>query len=231
MGKAVFYAPAMGGSLGSAVAFMTQQGCVFSPEPDETVTHLLLGVPAVVPVSLLEKLPADITVIGGKLPQLPDSYRRLDLLADPDFVTENADITARCAIALASQKLPVTWKGLPVLVVGWGRIGKCLARLLKAQDAQVTVAARRPEALALAKTLGYGVTALPTAFSRYRAVFNTADGCGITGIPPECLKLDLASVRGLKDTDVLWARGLPGKLAPESTGRLIAETVLRFVIQ
>jgi len=29
--------------------------------------------------------------------------------------------------------------------------------------------------------------------------------------------------------DVIWARGLPGKEAPESSGELIARTVLRLI--
>ena len=38
----------------------------------------------------------------------------------------------------------------------------------------------------------------------------------------------LASQQGIEGEDVLIARGLPGKEAPESAGRLIAETVLKL---
>ena len=76
--------------------------------------------------------------------------------------------------------------------------------------------------------LGYEVASL-TDLTGYRVIFNTADGCGIQNIPKECLKLDLASVQGILDRDTLWARGLPGTLTPESSGRLIAQTVLRLL--
>ena len=42
------------------------------------------------------------------------------------------------------------------------------------------------------------------------------------------LLVDLASRRGMEDPRALWARGLPGKLAPLSSGRLIAQTVCRL---
>ena len=40
------------------------------------------------------------------------------------------------------------------------------------------------------------------------------------------LKIDLASLQGLDGPDVIWARGLPGLYAPESSGRLIAQSIL-----
>jgi hypothetical protein len=45
--------------------------------------------------------------------------------------------------------------------------------------------------------------------------------------PGKALKIDLASQPGIGGNDVIWARGLPGKNAPESSGKLIAQTVLR----
>jgi len=44
-----------------------------------------------------------------------------------------------------------------------------------------------------------------------------------------CLKIDLASVKGIQDTHVIWARGLPGKDTPGSSGKLIAKTVIRLL--
>ncbi|MBR4863966.1 MAG: hypothetical protein IKU07_05260 [Oscillospiraceae bacterium] len=224
MGETVFYAPNATGSLGYAVAVLKAAGCRFVPAPDRTVTHLLLGVPAAGCDHILPQLPPDVTVMGGKLPPLP-GYRVIDLLKDSDFVAENADITARCAISLAAGQLPVTWKGLPVAVVGWGRIGKCLARLLKAMDAAVTVVARKPEARGMLRALGYRTTEtlLPEG---YRVIFNTADGAALEA-PPETLSIDLASRQGLLGAHVIWARGLPGKMAPESAGELIAHTLLQ----
>ena len=45
------------------------------------------------------------------------------------------------------------------------------------------------------------------------------------------MKIDLASVKGMEGGDVIWARGLPGKDAPESSGVLIGKTVLRLAMK
>jgi len=34
-------------------------------------------------------------------------------------------------------------------------------------------------------------------------------------------------VKGIEGSHVIWARGLPGKDTPESSGKLIAKTVIR----
>jgi hypothetical protein len=48
---------------------------------------------------------------------------------------------------------------------------------------------------------------------------------------PDCLKIDLASKPGIAGSDVIIARGLPGKMAPESAGHLIAKTILELSIR
>jgi len=46
---------------------------------------------------------------------------------------------------------------------------------------------------------------------------------------PKCIKIELASQPGIEDTNVIQALGLPAKYAPESSGRLIANTVIRLL--
>jgi hypothetical protein len=42
------------------------------------------------------------------------------------------------------------------------------------------------------------------------------------------VKIELASSPGLEGDDVIEALGLPGKYAPETSGKLIARTILRL---
>ena len=74
--------------------------------------------------------------------------------------------------------------------------------------------------------LGYGTadtSALdPTGF---RVIINTVPAMLLPDCGADALKIDLASKPGITGPDVLWARGLPGKDAPESAGHLIADTV------
>ena len=176
---------------------------------------------------LLKHLKTNITIIGGNLPQLP-GYQIIDLLKDPLYVSENAAITAYCAISLAMSKLPVTLKGCPALVIGWGRIGKCLARLLKNLDAKVTVYARKETDRAMLAALGYEATDRLSAES-YTLIFNTAPELLLPDCPSSALKIDLASTPGITGEDVLWARGLPGKDAPQSAGQLMAARILYYI--
>ena len=48
-------------------------------------------------------------------------------------------------------------------------------------------------------------------------------------IGENCLKIDLASTAGIEGEDVIRANGLPGIHAPESAGRLMADTILRLI--
>ena len=238
---AIFYAAGQSGALVHAIGILHNAGIEFLPCPDRQATHLLLPVPSFDPdgyikggislEGLLWQLPEDVTVIGGGLsrPEL-EHYNTIDLLEDAEYVADNAAITACCAMRLAAARLPVVWRGCPVLVVGWGRIGKCLARLLFQLGARVAVAARKEQDRAMLRAFGYEALDMKDMEPRkYRVIFNTVPSMVLPECPGNGLKIDLASVPGIGGGDVIVARGLPGKDAPESAGALIAQTVLRKI--
>lgn len=241
MKNAVFYLAGDSAALRYAGEYLEDLGAEVAQRPDSRVTHLLLPVPSFDAdrvkggwklESILAALPGDITVVGGNLkhPAL-GRYRCVDLMQDAHYVAQNADITAHCAVKLVLSKLPVTLKDQNVLVVGWGRIGKCLAQLLRDMGANVAVQARKEQDRAILAALGY----LPRQkIDAYRVIFNTVPAPVIDEnerslCRSDCLKIDLASDQGIAGEDVLWARGLPGKDAPESSGRLIAFTAARLL--
>lgn len=248
MNGPIFYTAGHTDALDHAVAILKRKGCAFAQCPDKTVTHLLLPVPSFETdgtvkggdslVGLLEHLSRNVSILGGNLDRfIPAGYKSVDLLQDSFYLAQNADITAHCAVKLAMAKLPVTLRGCHVLVVGWGRIGKCLAALLKGVGAIVTVAARKESDRAMLSALGYDTVdskMLSYELLRFRVIFNTVP---VMVLPadkmqycrPNCLKIDLASALGMEADDVIWARGLPNKDAPESSGELIARTALHIV--
>lgn len=210
-------------ALTYAARYLAEQGISVG---EESATHLLLNVPAK-PVELGWISP-NTTVIGGNLDWLPPIFPRLDLLRDEQYVAENAALTADCALRVLGQHLPCAIRGCPMLMIGWGRIGKCLAALLRVLGAEVTVAARKETDLALLRALGYRALPLAGIDPRpYRVIFNTAPAPVLDA--GEGLRIDLASQKGIAGDNVLWARGLPGKMLPESSGKLIAQTVLRYL--
>ena len=235
MGANHFYIGGNSPALTFAIEILAKSGIDFSGKP----THLLLPVPSISQDgniiggndlhSLLKELSQSITIIGGNLPELP-GYEVWDLLKDPEYVAENAYITAHCAVRLAMDRLPIALRHRKVLVIGWGRIGKCLAALLKGLEADVTVAARKEADRAILRALGYGSADTEKLdCAGYRVIFNTAPATILPSGPADCLKIDLASTPGIGGNDVIHARGLPGKDAPEASGELIARTILRFL--
>ena len=235
-------------ALRYACKYLSDRGFQLLTDAAPDVTHLLLPVPSFesdgrirgggILEHILTDLPKDITIIGGNLdhPAL-SGYHMLDLLLDAEYVAKNAAITADCAIRLAGQQLPVIWDGCRVLILGWGRIGKCLAAQLKAMGAQVIVSARKESDRALIQALGCRSieTAKPEAeLPHCRVVFNTIPEDVLSQeqtamCQPGCLLIDLASKKGMAGKDVSHARGLPGKDTPESSGALIARTVIRII--
>lgn len=237
----VFYCAGSSKALIYAAAFLMEEGAVFLPCPDHTVTHLLLPVPSFNKDGsirgggdineILSQLPKTVTVIGGNLrrSELAD-YEVLDLLEDSWYLARNASITAHCTLELALAKLPVTLEKCPVLIIGWGRIGKCLAKLLRALGACVTVAARKETHRVMAEALGYGSCTIEGIHAeKYRLIINTVPAMVLPSAPGTALKIDLASTPGIAGKDVVQARGLPGLLAPESSGALIAQTVTQWI--
>lgn len=237
-------------ALNSAARYLCERGITVTSTPAPDITHLLLPVPSfetdgrIIGGGILEHILADlpekVTIIGGNLthPALA-GYKTIDLLCNQYYLAQNAAITADCAMRIAGAKLPVIFENCPILIIGWGRIGKCLAHLLKAMGAQITVAARKEADRAILRALNYN-TEEPEKLShnliRYRAIFNTAPQPVLSKeqlkyTEPDCLLIDLASKRGIDSENAIWARGLPGKNAPESSGMLIAKTTLRLIRQ
>ena len=149
-------------------------------------------------------------------------------------MAQNAAITAHCAIKIAQPYLKTTFPDTPTLIIGWGRIGKCLSKLLKAMDCPVTVAARNPAHRATLRALGYGAQdTAHLSLKGYKLLFNTAPEPILTQsqlLPyPDLIKIELASHPGLSGSDVISARGLPGIHAPETSGKLQFETITRYL--
>ena len=200
--------------------FLREAGVVVTDHICPKATHRLLPVPTKIPMDA----PPGVTVIGGNL-----AGPGIDLLKDPFYLAENASITARCSLKLIEREL----KNLPVLVLGWGRIGKCLGKFLTEAGAEVTIAARKENDVAMVRALGYGGIFLHEAsplLPRFDAVINTIPAMVLSasGCRKDCVLLELASQPGMAGDNIIDGRGLPGKYAPEESGRLIARTILRL---
>lgn len=202
-----------------AASVLHQSGIPIIDHPSPDVTHILADVPGNWNHTdeLLAQLPNDVAILGGQIPERYSQYLRFDLLFDECYLWENAAITAECALKLA----PDCIRGVRVLVIGFGRIGKHLCRLLQAAGAHVSLQTHSHSA----EAASFGL--LPPSDS-VDLVYNTAPGILLSeGFHSEAVKIDLASKGGLLGDSVIHARGLPGKYAPVGSGKLIAKTVLK----
>lgn len=228
-----------------AKKYLHDAGVTIADQPTDPVTHLLLDVPSFNPERLLRgggrlddvlnSLPENIVVCGGSLnhPML-DGYKTIDLLRNEEYLARNAYLTAECTLDVAMPYLSTTLRDCPVLILGWGRIGKCLGQLLKALGADVTITARKETDRASIKMLGYAPAQFGTDLSPYRLILNTIPAPVLnrdqmSQCHEDCVKIDLASIPGMEDDDVIHARGLPGIHVPESSGKLIAETLIKLL--
>jgi len=245
MEKKLIYCAGSTPASRSAARFLRSLNLPIADDPVKNVRWVLLDVPSFREDGslrcggdlslILNQLPKDILICGGNLSTpLMDGYETVDFLKDEIYLCENARITAECALKIALSHQHLSIFHCPVLIVGWGRIGKCLAQLLRNLGADVTVAARNPDHRAMLHALGYQTESLEIPdLSHYRLILNTVphpvlhrDIIGKCGT--DCVKIELASKNGMDGDDIIIARGLPGIHMPESSGKLIAETFLRL---
>ena len=188
--------------------------------------------------------PGQLVLAGRVLPELRTQFATRGLtLVDyherEELAVANAVPTAEGAIQIAMEELPVTLHGARCLVIGFGRIGKVLAKALHGLGARVTVSARRVEDFAWIRAYGYecaDTRSLEGAIGDCDVIFNTVPHRVLPRerlalLKPGCLCVDLASKPGGVDfaaaaelgVNCVWALSLPGKVAPHTSGGLIRD--------
>ena len=196
-----------------------------------------------------------VILFGGKLPEMLANnmrWRTVDYYESPLLQLRNAYVTAEAALMTAMELIDRTIRDTSFAVLGYGRIGKCLSRLLCAMGGTVTVCARREEPLLEAATEGChpllitekdSMNGLHPLCRDHTVLFNTVPERILTRsfllhLERDTLLIDLASSPfGACDGDVrdataqnglryLRAPSLPGSYAPYNAGRMIAERVL-----
>ena len=164
-----------------------------------------------------------------------------DYFTREELVIKNCVPTAEGALEIALRELAVTVNGTKTLIIGYGRVAKACAGLFAAAGSKVTVCARKLSQLASAENDGCEATLLgrlADSINEYDIVINTVPALVLTAqvlerAQKDCLIIDLASKPGGTDFEAakqlgrkaIHALALPGKTAPASAGRIIAETV------
>ncbi len=169
----------------------------------------------------------------------------VDYFEREELMVFNAVPTAEGAIQIAMEETAFTINNSKCLITGNGRISKILAKMLHGLGARVTVSARKHGDLAYAQTFGYSavpICELQNVVDGFDIIFNTVpalilDRRVLSKMRKNSLVIDLASKPGGVDFDaakslgikVIWALSLPGKVAPETAGDIIADTILNIL--
>lgn len=164
--------------------------------------------------------------------------RVVEWTAFDEIAIDNSIPTAEGAVLLAMERLPVTIHGSSSLVVGFGRCGFTLARLLHVMGSDVEVAARSPADRARIRELGMRprtFAELGEAVAGKDVVFNTVPVVVLTAAvlertKPDTLIIDIASHPAGTNFEAakrlgrqaMHVLGIPGKTAPVSAGRILA---------
>lgn len=171
--------------------------------------------------------------------------RSIDYFAREEMQILNAIPTAEGAIQIAMEEMRTTIHGSNCLVMGYGRIGKSLSRMLSGIGANVFVEARNYADLAWVKNIGYTpihLKELQYYLPRINVIFNTIptivlDEALLSKVNKNALIIELASNPGgvhkeaAKELDIklVSAQGLPGKVAPVSAAAVIRDTIYNII--
>lgn len=181
-------------------------------------------------------------VLGGGLPFCDEKH--IDYANNESFLLKNALVTAEGAISIAMDELKTSLCYSKATVLGYGRIGQCLARMLCGLGCEVTVVARRDPSRTAAKMSGCRAVGFDSdnAFCDADVIFNTIPYAVMRSrelslAKKDAVLIDLASGAGGIDKESAHALGLkpihalalPGKYAPETAGRIIYETVVSLL--
>lgn len=196
--------------------------------------------------NFLEQLKSKMIFCGksDSLQSLSSELRIYDYLRREEFAVANALPTAEGAVQIAMEQYLGTIYNSRCFVVGYGRIGKILSRMLKALNADVTVSARKADHFRYIQADGN--KAMKTqdikSLEQFDIVFNTVpklviDRKVLAKTNPDTLIIDLASQPGGVDFETaeklgiktVHALSLPGKCAPKAAGKIISDTILDII--
>lgn len=165
----------------------------------------------------------------------------IDILEREELAVLNTISTAEGAIQIAMEETSKTLHGNNILITGFGRVGKMLAKMCYGIGAHTYCQARKKQDIAWIKAYGYNpieLSKLTEHLNKFDIIFNTIPAIilkekQIKNIKKECLYIELASSPGGIEIEqakkiglkYILAQSLPGKVAPTTSAEFIKETI------
>lgn len=191
-------------------------------------------------------------IFGGIIPNILkqfDEKVKNKSYSVEDYYTENFKIlnsipTAEGAVKIALEEKHSTICQSKCLVIGYGKIGKTLSKILKSMGAYVTVSARKSTDRAWAFAEGYKSINISESQATYDYdfIFNTVPFILLNenilkNLKKDVLVIDLASPPGGVDKEAalkldiksIHALAIPGKYFPESSAEIIKSEIYSII--
>ena len=190
-------------------------------------------------------------VFAGMLPQTMESKLKkrtsnvYDYFKREDVTVMNTVPTAQGILKAMIDNIDYTIHSSKCAVFGYGRVAKSICDVLSALGAETTVCARKSGDLATAFTKGCKGVLISDFYkhaNKYDIVINTVpslviDKNIIQNLRNDCLIIDVASSPFGTDFSCAYERGinaiqcssLPGKVAPKTAGKIIADGILNII--
>lgn len=201
-------------------------------------------------IELMDNL-EEKTLIAGSIKrdiyELVDnkSIEIIDIMKREEHAVLNTIATAEGAIKIAIENTNRVLHGSKALILGFGRIGKVLAKKLEGLSVDVTCSARKNEDFAWIRTYGYkalNTNLLGKELENFDIIINTIpyivlNKDNLKYVNKETLLIDLASNPGGIDQNAakelnlkfIWALSLPGKIAPITSAENIKNTIYNIL--
>ncbi len=221
--------------------FCERDGMIVTPMATKVLTARELAV----------QIPEKALVMSGSLGDILQTtaqthqWRLHNPSWEESFAVGNAVPSAEGAISVAMSSSDACIHGSSCLVIGYGRLGRILARMLRGLGAHVWVAARKVKDRTWIRAEGHlacDLSELPQVVGEMSFVFNTApamvvDEALLQRMRGDVCIIDLASAPYGVDFEAAKQMGkrawiepsLPGRYAPMYAGAVLFDVVQEFM--
>lgn len=174
-----------------------------------------------------------------------NSIRCFDYFQRDEVAIKNVIPTVQGILKILFNNIDYTLFGSKCAIFGYGRVGKISAEALASLGAEVTVFARKASDIALAEAKRLNAIRIcekDSIINRFQIIINTVpsliiDKNSLSKVNGNVLIIDIASAPYGVDFDeakrlgikALLCPSLPGKTAPVTAGRILAEGVLNIM--
>lgn len=199
--------------------------------------------------SFIKKLTPDHIIIGGNFPAAVTDYCAMhdipcyDVLQSPSFGRLNTRLTAEGLLAQVMSKTPFSVLESKILLIGYGRCGKEIARIFSNYSKKIVITEKNQKSVSAAPANGFKcfspdkIRGNKSLLAQTNIIINTAPDVPIassffTYIPSDCYVFQVASGPLLLPETfhgiLINCPGIPGKYAPKTAGSKLAAEICKY---